>query len=306
MKLSVIIPVYNVAPLLDRCVQSIVEQDHHDLQIILVDDGSTDGSGEKCDQWAAKDRRVIATHKANGGLSDARNHGIEMATGNLITFVDSDDFIAPHTYKEVVGAMDPETDIIEYPIWRFYGSPRQQLLTFRPHHYEDEREYWLKGKGYEHTYACNKIFRRDVFRHTRFPKGKVFEDVLTMPAILSEQANGHPCRISTTDRGLYYYCANPNSITAQASGEQLHTLLSGHIGHKYLLDDDRYYLHVLNIQLDVYSQTSRPVELPSKRITHFNGLTGKQMTKALLTNILGIKRLCRLYKTFHNIGRRHW
>ena len=93
MKLSVIVPVYQVEATLDRCVASIVGQTFSDLEVILVDDGSSDRSPQLCDEWAAKDSRVRVIHKTNGGLSDARNAGLDVATGDFVTFVDSDDYL---------------------------------------------------------------------------------------------------------------------------------------------------------------------------------------------------------------------
>lgn len=105
MKLSIVIPIYNVCATLDRCVASVVGQDYADKEIILVDDGSTDGSGDMADAWEERSKDIMVVHKANGGLSDARNFGIAHATGELVTFVDSDDFLAPHTYSSVVSEM---------------------------------------------------------------------------------------------------------------------------------------------------------------------------------------------------------
>ena len=99
--ISIIVPVYNVADYLDGCVQSIIDQDYPQLEIILVDDGSTDNSGVLCDRWAERDERIQVIHKTNGGLSDARNAGIDAAHGTYYMFVDSDDTIAP----DAVGTM---------------------------------------------------------------------------------------------------------------------------------------------------------------------------------------------------------
>ena len=305
MKLSIIIPVYNVASSIDRCVESVASQDYPDMEIILIDDGSTDNSDESCDKWRHIDNRIIVVHKKNGGLSDARNTGLDIARGEIVTFVDSDDYIAPYTYSNVVKDMKPETDIIEYPIYKFYGSRQQTLLSFSHHTYTCGKDYWLTCQAYAHTYACNKIFRRHVFKDVRFPVGKVFEDVLTMERLIAHSCDLKQWQIETTPNGLYYYCANPNGITAQATGEQLHTLLSAHLGNPWLQDDDIYYLHVLNIQLDVFSQTSYPAELTDKHIRLTAALTWKQTVKAILANILGIKTLCKLYKKRQKIRRHH-
>lgn len=101
-KISVIVPVYNVAPYLKKCVDSIINQTFTDIEIILVDDGSTDESGTICDQYAQKDSRVKVIHKPNGGLSDARNSGLEVCSGEYIGFVDSDDWISPDMYETLI------------------------------------------------------------------------------------------------------------------------------------------------------------------------------------------------------------
>ena len=97
--ISVIVPVYKVEKYLDRCVESIVGQTYENLEIILVDDGSPDSCGDMCDAWAQRDSRVKVVHKKNGGLSDARNAGVEASTGAWIGFSDSDDYIAPDMYE---------------------------------------------------------------------------------------------------------------------------------------------------------------------------------------------------------------
>ena len=99
--ISVIVPVYNVEKYLDKCIQSIVDQTYTNLEIILVDDGSPDNSGAICDEWAEKDNRIKVIHKANGGLSDARNAGLDIATGEYIAFVDSDDYIELDFYDKL-------------------------------------------------------------------------------------------------------------------------------------------------------------------------------------------------------------
>ena len=105
MLLSVIVPVYNVEPFLDKCVQSIADQTYKELEIILVDDGSTDNSPKMCGLWSQKDNRIKVIHKKNGGLSSARNAGIDIAQGEVLSFVDSDDFIEPDMYETMITAL---------------------------------------------------------------------------------------------------------------------------------------------------------------------------------------------------------
>ena len=119
MKLSVIIPVYRVEATLDRCVESVLNQSFTELEVILVDDGSPDHCPELCDMWATKDSRITVIHQRNGGLSAARNAGINRAQGDYLTFIDSDDYIGEGTLEAVMSRLDDSIDLIEYPIWRF-------------------------------------------------------------------------------------------------------------------------------------------------------------------------------------------
>ena len=307
MKLSVIIPVYRTADTLDRCVESVVRQDHPLMEIILVDDGSPDDSPHRCDEWAAKDQRIRVIHKANGGLSDARNAGLSMATGDYVTFIDSDDYIATDTYRPLMErlAQEPGIDMLEYPVFVHYGSPRQHKIAFAPEaNYHDMEAYWLKEKAYQHTYACNKIFRRTLFDSVRFPVGRVFEDAYTLPRLLRQVKT-----VQTTCQGLYYYCSNSEGITQTADGNALRMLLEPHVeilGRLQQRDKDyqAYYLHVLNIQMDVCEQTGHRPILPFQPLNpaYFNGI---EKIKASLLNTLGINRLCKLNKIMHKLWRSH-
>lgn len=297
MKLSIIIPVYRTEATLERCMESIVSQTFTDFEVILVDDGSPDMSGQLCDDWARRDRRIRVIHKQNGGLSDARNAGIEVAQGEYITFVDSDDFIAIDTYAQVLPMMK-DADMVEFPLFWQYGSSQQEKVNFNPRLYTDMKQYWLEAKAYLHTYAWNKIYDRRLFRHVRFPVGQVFEDVATLPALLSEAK-----RIRTTDQGLYYYCANSHGITATAGGEQLDMLLNAHLNVVGKWCDEAYYMHVLNIQMDVAEKTGHSPILPYKHISLLSGkLSPTQRMKALTQNIIGVENICKLNRFIHKMS----
>ena len=128
--ISVIVPVFKVDPYLDRCVESIVNQTYRNLEIILVDDGSPDSCGAMCDAWAEKDRRIKVIHKKNGGLSDARNAGLDIATGTLIGFVDSDDFIRSDMYLLLMERlMEDGSDIAACGVEMVFedGTPSRML-----------------------------------------------------------------------------------------------------------------------------------------------------------------------------------
>ena len=294
MKLSVIIPVYRVEATLDRCVESVVGQTFTDMEVILVDDGSPDGCPAMCDAWARRDARIRVIHKHNGGLSDARNAALDVASGEYVTFADSDDFLDQSTYAAVM-AKAIGNDITEFPLFRFYGSAWQKEIRFSDTTYESPADYWLRGHAYEHSYAWNKIYRRQLFDGVRFPVGKVFEDVFTLPLLLHRARS-----VATVADGCYYYCHNPQGITSTAQGAQLAMLLEAHLKAIGEWCDDRYYLHVANIQADVCELTGQTPTLPHRHVSPLSeGLSPSQRLKAVLLNILGLEKICKLSKTLH-------
>lgn len=294
MKLSIIIPVYNVQNTLVKCVESILRQGVSDYELILIDDGSTDGSAALCDHLGADYKDVVIVyHQPNGGLSEARNKGIELSCGEYITFVDSDDFVGTQTYPQLMQLAEdhPEYDVVEFPVVEHYGNThRQRLLSFEEVTYTDVQDYWLRCKAYRHTYVWNKIYRRRLYDDVRFPRGKSFEDALTYPRLLACAKHIH-----TTSCGLYYYCFNPKGITSKASGEDLRNLLAAHLSILPTCHDADYYAQVLNIQLDVYEKTGDAPLLP--RLPYYN------TPKLMLLKLIGLKRLCQLNKIIHKIYR---
>ena len=305
MKLSIIIPVYRVEATLNRCIESVVTQDFNDFELILVDDGSPDNCPQLCDSWAAKDQRISVIHKSNGGLSDARNAGIDIAQGDYLTFIDSDDYIAEQTLAPLMLKLteNPDIDILEYPVFVFYGSPKQYMLDFQGDMvYHDMDDYWFKRQAYQHSYACNKIYRTELFQEVRFPKDIIFEDMHTLPQLLKKAKT-----VMTTSQGLYYYCMNDSGITATADGNALRMLLQPHVEiirncQRQDRDFQIYYLHVLNIQMDVYELTGDDPILPFHTLSpsHFEGVP---KLKAIVLNILGINNICKLNKMIHKLWR---
>lgn len=313
MKLSVIIPVYNTRETLRHCVETVLRQQDVDMEIILVDDGSTDGSKELTEQLRKEDQRLRVYHQTNQGLSVARNSGINMATGDVLTFVDSDDALSdnPLLYHDLLQQMDDQQlDLIEYSVHERIGAPhRARTLALPDETYTDMRRYWLHGKAYGHCYAWNKLYRKALFEEVRFPAGKHFEDVYTLPLVLA-----HCRKLATSSKGYYDYQWNPNGITATATGHELRELLEGHreafhnkifalldtptasLSTEEARDMGIYYAHLLNIQLDVYEQTGEAPILPV--MPYYN------TWKLKLMHLLGIKRLCQLNKIAHNFRHR--
>lgn len=203
--LTVITPVYNVAPYLGRCIQSILSQSYQEIELVLVDDGSTDASGAKCDEWASKDNRVIVLHKENGGVSSARNEGLKKANGEYITFVDPDDFIAPETYAPNMDYLinHPEVDILQYPYCHYisdeevldYHRPPSQMIIGE----KDIFTNWWSGSPLGYV-IWNKIYKRHLWSNTRFAVGHTSEDTMLIPHFVE-----HAKSIYISLHGLYYY-----------------------------------------------------------------------------------------------------
>lgn len=215
-KISVIVPVYKVEQVLARCIDSILHQTFRNLEIILVDDGSPDKCGSICDQYQKRDGRIKVIHKCNGGLSDARNAGIEIATGAYIGFVDSDDYIHPRMYELLYGAIKQSgADIAACQRKLVYSS----LTEFEaiPDHVDEticDRENalidLLTGNNYFYHAAWEKLYRRQCFETIRFPVGELYEDQAVMYRVF-DQVN----KVAYVDAKLYYWYMRDGSITHQ-------------------------------------------------------------------------------------------
>lgn len=212
--ISVIVPVYKVEAYLDRCVRSIVAQTYQNLEIILVDDGSPDGCGAMCDDWAAKDSRIRVIHRENGSLSAARNTGMAAATGELIAFVDSDDYTRADMYALLYERMQADgSDIAACGVEMVWedGTPSRMLTKAGSCVLNTEEalralieESWLKQP------VWYKLYKADLIRDTPFPAGKCHEDVFW-----SYQAVGKAGKVSVFDQPCYYYTQRPGSIMGE-------------------------------------------------------------------------------------------
>jgi glycosyltransferase involved in cell wall biosynthesis len=214
-KISVIIPVYNTEKYLYRCIDSVIKQTHKNLEIILVDDGSTDNSGKICDWYKNKDSRIRVIHKKNAGQSSARNIGIELATGDYIVFVDSDDWIAENIYEHCIElAETKKCDIVDFKVVFTSDEtkkfePKTVYTTELIEGKEILRNYLLKGQTEVAPFSpCRKLYKRSLFQTIRFPEGKINEDIATNYRILMN------CRkLVVTNKIGYYYFQNSASTT---------------------------------------------------------------------------------------------
>lgn len=185
MKISVIIPVYNVSRYLPACVDSVLGQSYSDMEVILVDDGSPDHCGDICDAYSRKDQRIRVIHKKNGGLSDARNAGVDAATGDFVIFLDGDDLWAdPQALTKLIERWkQTNADVVNYSYVRWFedtGKKIPYFLNVKPmpmmQSKVDQLAY-LTAHGLYIASACNKLIRRSVLDGLRFQKGVYSEDI---------------------------------------------------------------------------------------------------------------------------------
>ncbi len=210
---SIIVPIYNVEKYLRNCLDSLITQTYRNVEIILVDDGSKDSSGDICDEYALKDSRIIVIHKENGGLSSARNAGLDIATGDFFMFVDSDDHVeSQFCEKPLQLALKNNVDIVAFGYFKIRLDGRKvEFKTDNPRIISPSEgvKILLTKTDTIVDYSWNKIYRRSLFDEIRFPQGKVFEDQATT-YLLFHKANA----IYVSDDVLYDYYFRETSITA--------------------------------------------------------------------------------------------
>ena len=205
---SIIVPIYKVEKYLRECIESILAQTYTNLEVILVDDGSPDNCGSICDQYKEKDTRVRVIHKANGGLSDARNVGIEVAQGEFIGFVDSDDWIAPDMIAYLVDGLLQNKAQISMCNYVLAKSKQYCINTIQEDVFTREQALKALFSDTMENYACNKLYQAELWKSVRFPVGKNFEDVLTIYKTF-EQAS---CIVQLPE-AKYYYRIRSDSIS---------------------------------------------------------------------------------------------
>jgi glycosyltransferase involved in cell wall biosynthesis len=212
MKISVIVPVYNVEKYLNKCVDSIINQTYKDLEIILVNDGSNDRSGNICDEYEKKDNRVIVIHKENGGLSSARNSGLKISSGEFIGFIDSDDWIESNFFQLLIdGIVSNNADISvvhfvkvrEFDKIEFTTETKKSWVCFNRN---EAMEVLFNGNfiGYS---AVNKLYRKKLFNKVIYPEGILMEDKATTYKLIH---NSNRVVINTSQK--YHYYLRDNSI----------------------------------------------------------------------------------------------
>lgn len=234
--ISVIIPVYKVEEFLDHCIESIVEQTYRELEIILVDDGSPDECPLKCDKWAERDRRIRVIHKKNGGLSDARNVGMSIATGSYISFIDSDDWISPDFYEKLYHSIIESNAQIAASgiVWAYNDHLQHDDFIYNQRIFspEDALETLIQGRGF-YAVAWNKLYKKSLFDGIEFPIGKLHEDEFVTYKLV-----GKATKLVLCQKALYYYRQREGSIMKEWSIKHLDALEAFFQRNKYL---SKYY-----------------------------------------------------------------
>ena len=208
-KISIIVPVYKVESYLSRCIDSILAQTYQNFELILVDDGSPDRCGEICDNYAKKDDRIKEIHQPNGGLSAARNAGLDLAIGDYIGFVDSDDYISINMYNDMIKLLEVNgLDIIICTAFMVKGDKVKGFIGDGRLTIYDKKEILNKSlSDFENT-AWNKVYTRAAIGDVRFPEGRLFEDTATSYLIFNNCT-----KVGRINKAYYYYYRNHNSIT---------------------------------------------------------------------------------------------
>lgn len=223
-RISVIVPIYNTEKYLNKCIESIINQTYKELEIILIDDGSSDSSADMCDNWAQKDKRIMVQHKPNGGLSDARNAGITLSTGEFIMFVDSDDFIDIHTIADLYKIQSStNADVVCGGIYKYSNgnirkvyneSIHQEIISFTG---IEQVKNILNSKT-DCGVWC-KLYTRNVIHNHRFIKGRYNEDIIFLFSLYPKCS-----KVVYTNKQYYYYRDTAGSITHVLSEKTMHAL----------------------------------------------------------------------------------
>ena len=269
--ISVIVPIYNVENYLDKCIESIVNQTYKNLEIILVDDGSPDNSPKICDNWALKDSRIKVIHKKNGGLSSARNAGIENASGKYLTFIDSDDYFDLHVISvmlENLAKYNVDISSISFKRVNNYEAP-----IINNENYDNlilsSEKLAINICQRKKTSVCGKLFKKEIFNDNKFLEGVLNEDFL----FLSKLCLTTPFTICESSYLGYFYVYRESSITHNSlqTKKSLICAVNNCLNMQKLAKEKQSYLSSYFGGLGAY-QASRVAIMYGKEILLDNGL----------------------------------
>ena len=209
--ISIIIPVYNVDKYLPKCLDSVISQTYKHLEIIIIDDGSTDNSGIICDEYALRDNRIIVIHQPNRGLSAARNSGLDIAKGVYVMFVDSDDYVEPSFCEKPLRiAIREQVDIVSFGYFKIGNKSTKVKTTNKPRTVQASEaiKLLITLDDVIHGFVWNKLYKRALFEQIRFPVGRTFEDQGVNYLLFHSAKN-----IFISEESLYYYYRREKSIS---------------------------------------------------------------------------------------------
>lgn len=310
--ITVIVPVYNVEVYLDRCIESIIHQTYANLEIILVDDGSTDGSNEVCTKYQKMDNRIIVVNKANGGLSSARNAGLNIAKGEYVGFVDGDDYVSEDMYENLYRLIKQTTSNISIGgRYRVYDD-KCEIEQFRNYPSLimtkiDALAALMSYSGFDMS-VCDKLFERTLFNNIEFPFGKTCEDSFVTYKIFSNAS-----KVAYDKKPYYYYYQRPNSISRnsgvnetaiEANYEQLQFISSN---YPTLINEA--YTSYITSAISIYNEylkrnkkwtSVKKYQKYAKRNLHYV-INNKRITKMKKIQIIIFSKSISLYKVLYKM-----
>lgn len=233
--ISVIVPVYNVEKYMSQCINNLINQTYKNIEIILVDDGSTDSSGKRCDEYAGQDDRIVVIHKENGGLSDARNVALEMAQGELLTFVDSDDVVDLDYCEMLYKSLNEQrADISVCNTVLFRDNVPTQLNKKGIQIFKNGKIVEAYLKCLIQPMACGKIYKKSLFHGIRYPKGKTTEDVYVIVELLKK------CGLVVVGADTNYYYRQRRDSIQHSSKINIQNVIAAHEHNYELLKGSQY------------------------------------------------------------------
>lgn len=234
MLISIIVPIYNVEKYIHKCINSIINQTYKNIEVILVDDGSTDRCSEICDEFAKKDNRIKVIHQKNSGLSEARNTGIENSSGEYLLFIDSDDYIEVCTCEHLIKCLSKEkVDIIQFKKRIYFENKPTEILdkdisstnheNYKVYNRSTAYDMYMNNKEFTRE-AWDKLYSKKLFDNIKFPKDRLAEDLATTYKLILNSN-----KLAVLDIELYNYLIRSNSIMGQKSIKLMEDACKGHL-----------------------------------------------------------------------------
>lgn len=281
-KVSIIIPVYNISEYIEECVKSLWNQTYNQLEIILINDGSTDNSGNICDELASKDKRIISVHKKNGGISEARNAGIDLASGEYLFFLDGDDYLENNTIEVLVRILEKNKADISAILKVGHSRITDEVIIGSS---ETMLYHLLNIPAVE---MWGKLYKKKLFDNIRFPIGKKHEDLYILPTVIFGAE-----KIVVYHKGLYNYRVREDSIMGKLRNGDIKELVECCLfgiqnikkiskNREYVLEIQKWYFyHILWYYYNVIGimQDEKKKEIANKEIALFYKKTFKLFWK---------------------------